>query len=219
MNKALVILAHPDDESYGPAGTLHQLSMSMPVFALVLCSGNRPGAEHVAQARQLTCTKNLMDIGVGAIEICANNDTQLEYDVAVNSIQCAVDKIQPTIVLTHDGSDLHKDHRIIHAATLVACRPTPTCSVASLYTFEIPGSTDWGFGQYGTFQPSVYVDISDYIDVKYQLLQRYTTEIREHPDCRSADSVKISAAARGKVMGMAYAEAFRLVYARGQTIW
>lgn len=218
MNTVLVILAHPDDEAYGPCGTIRKLSSQAQVHAMILCSGKRPGAEHVSDLRRRICEMNLTQLGVSTTTWCNYDDTKLEFTDALHAIENIVKQTQPTIVLTHDCSDLHRDHRIVHEATLVACRPTPLCSVESLYTFEVPGATDWAFGQFGQFTPNTYIDITQYIDMKCMMLSQYTTETYDYPDSRSVESVQVTAASRGKVMGMAYAEAFRLVYARGRTI-
>lgn len=217
MNTVLVILAHPDDEAYGPCGTIRKLSSQFQVHVMILCSGNRPGAEHVSEIRRTICKANLSQLGA-TVTWYNYDDTKLEFNDALRAIDDTVKHLRPSIVITHDGSDLHRDHRIVHEATLVACRPTPSCSVSSLYTFEVPGATDWAFGQFGRFVPNTYVDITQHIDTKCTMLSRYATETYDYPDCRSVESVRVSAANRGKIMGMAYAEAFRLVYARGQTI-
>lgn len=219
MKTALVVLAHPDDEAYGPAGTIHKLSQDMKVVVVVMCSGARPGSEHVQNQRQTICRANLKLLGVHDAELHNYSDTKLELPDATSIVESAVCKYSPSLVLTHDSADLHRDHRTVNEATLIACRPTPTRSVQSLYTFEIPGSSEWGFGQYGTFTPSVYVDVTQLMPMKQQLLQRYTSETYQYPDSRSVESMRIMSMSRGKTMGMEHAEAFRLVYARGRTIW
>ena len=48
----LFIFAHPDDEAYGPAGTIAKLSKHNNVSVVSLCQGNRPGNEKVSENRQ-----------------------------------------------------------------------------------------------------------------------------------------------------------------------
>lgn len=215
MPVALFVLAHPDDEVYGPGGTIRELSRRMTTAALVLCAGNRPGAEHVMQDRRETCVNNLQTLGVHHIELRQHNDTKLEYHKALTDIGLVVDQLRPTMVFVHDQCNLHVDHRTANSAAMVVCRPTPQCSVNTLYTFENPGSTEWTFGDYGVFNPTTFIDITEHIDTKCELLGRYASETYPYPDCRSVDGMRIMAANRGKTVGMQYAEAFRLMYARG----
>ena len=63
-----------------------------------------------------------------------------------------------------------------------------------------------------SFCPNVYVDITDYIDKKIEIMQLYDTEIMEEPLPRSLSSIKALARVRGSRAGVLYAEAFQLLY-------
>ena len=110
---------------------------------------------------------------------------------------------------------MNHDQRIVAEATLIACRPKPGCSVNELYFFEVPSSTDWTFNQIQpAFQPTTYVDVSDFIDAKKSALLRYSTETYEFPDARSVEAMTTLAKYRGFQVGFENAEAFRLVFSR-----
>ena len=57
-SKIFFLFAHPDDEAYGPAGTIAKLSKDNQVIVVSLCNGARPGYEHVADARSFAFIKS-----------------------------------------------------------------------------------------------------------------------------------------------------------------
>jgi len=61
------------------------------------------------------------------------------------------------------------------------------------------------------FSPNVYIDITDYIDIKKQVLEVYSEEMRQPPHSRSIDNALRLNALRGNSVGMDYAEAFELI--------
>jgi len=54
-------------------------------------------------------------------------------------------------------------------------------------------------------------DITDYIDIKKQVLEVYSEEMRQPPHSRSIDNALRLNALRGNSVGMDYAEAFELI--------
>ena len=218
MKTALFVIAHPDDEAYGPAGTIYKLSTTHRVVVVVMCNGRRPGAEHVANQRQQTFENNCYLLGCECV-MYSNDDLHLDKHVANEIFTSSVNTFAPDVVYTHSPADLHADHRIIAESSLVACRPTPDCSVRQLMFFEVPGATDWAFGQLNNqFAPTVYSDVSHLMHIKRQVLAGYSTEVRPHPDARSIEGMIDVANYRGRTIGVNYAEAFQLVYARDHKI-
>lgn len=63
----------------------------------------------------------------------------------------------------------------------------------------------------GSFVPNVYVDISDHIDRKLEILALYAGETAQPPFPRSIETVRCLAGFRGAVAGCLYAEAFMLL--------
>jgi len=210
--KILFIFAHPDDESYGPAGTIKKLSESNDVFVVSLCKGDRPGKEEVCESRRSAFIESCKILGASPI-ILENSDCSLEYRKTLSEIEGIVNSLKPNAVYTNNISDIHLDHRIVSETALVACRPKVGSSVKEFYMCEIPSSTDWSFSQIEPiFSPNKYVDISNYIDYKIKSLSLYETEIYDYPDSRSIKSVEILSMYRGKQIGCYHAESFKQVF-------
>lgn len=214
----MVIVAHPDDEAFGLAGTIARIAKSGErVIVVSLCKGNRPGAEYVESSRVRSFQASCEHLGA-EWKLFSNSDVGLDEREAAAIIENMVKTYCPTTVYTHNINDLHRDHVIVANATIVACRPTPTSTVDKLLMFEIPGTSEWLFGSTGTtFVPSVYVDVGDYMEIKQHVLSLYNTELRSFPDARSIESVCVLARHRGKQVGVDYAEAFQLVFSRDRT--
>ena len=211
----LVVVAHPDDEAYGPYGTIAKaVQDGHKVTVCCLCNGERPGFEKVSADRVFALKANCEQLGV-EWKIWDNPDLSLELNATAQLLTQLVDLHKPKVVYTHNISDMNHDHRIVAEATMIACRPKPESTVDELYFYEVPSSTDWTFSQVQpAFQPTSYVDISEFIQAKQTALARYTTETYDFPDARSIEAMTTLAKYRGFQVGFEYAEAFRLVFSR-----
>jgi LmbE family N-acetylglucosaminyl deacetylase len=214
--KILFLLAHPDDEAFGPAGTVKKLANDNEVILASLCNGRRPGAD----VERLRCDgfKQSADILGATSQIWNNDDCSLEFRDVSKQVDTIIQHHQPDVVYTHSKNDIHRDHRMIAESCLVACRPKVNSSVNALYFSEVVPSTAWGMNEFGTFTPNVYSDITNVIDIKQKVLEIYSTEIYEYPDARSIQNVLNVASVRGSQVGVQYAEAFQLVFSRDHKI-
>ena len=211
----LFVVAHPDDEAYGPYGAIARaVQDGHNVTVCCLCNGERPGFEKVSADRVFALKANCEQLGV-EWKIWDNPDLSLQLNDTAHLLTQLVNMHKPTVVYTHNISDMNHDHRIVAEATMIACRPKPESTVDELYFYEVPSSTDWTFSQVQpAFQPTSYVDISEFIQAKQSALARYTTETYNFPDARSIEAMTTLAKYRGFQVGFEYAEAFRLVFSR-----
>jgi LmbE family N-acetylglucosaminyl deacetylase len=120
--------------------------------------------------------------------------------------------IRPEVVYSPFRSDNNQDHRAVAKALQVVLRPAAAGFVHRWLMYETPSCTDQtpSPGIFG-FQPNVYRDISDYLNIKLKALACYETEVRHHPHPRSSESIRALAIKRGMEAGLSYAEAFMLV--------
>lgn len=180
--KILAIGAHPDDIELGCGGTL---------------------AKHKRAGDTIIC--RVFSAGRD-MEFDQRFDTIPFLDI-VQYIEGIVKEVEPDIIYTHFEGDLNLDHQIIARAVKTACRPLPQSTVREIYSFEIPSSTEWGYG----FNPNVFVDISDTFEEKLKALKPYKDEMRDYPHPRSVTAMGILAMYRGASCGVELAEAFCLI--------
>jgi len=218
MNKQiLVVAAHSDDEVLGCAGTIvRHINAGDKVHLLFMTDGvgSRLGVNISVNSRILAAENSAKILGVTSVENLDFPDNRMD-EVAlldiVQSLEGVIYKIKPDVVYTHHIGDLNIDHQITHKALITACRPQSGFCVKEIYTFEIPSSTEWNTPGVEPFSPNVYIDITDYIDIKKQALEVYSKEMRQPPHSRSIDNTIRLNALRGNSVGVDYAEAFMLI--------
>jgi len=217
MNKTiLVIAAHSDDEALGCSGAIaRHVAEGDNVHLLFMTDGvsSRPGRRD--DEKRLTAAQDVARI------LEASSFTNLNFpdnkmdsipllDI-VKEIENTIIQIQPEVIFTHHIGDLNIDHQMTHKAVITSCRPQPGFCVKEIYAFEILSSTEWNTPGVEVFSPNVFIDITDYIDIKKQVLEIYSGEIRQPPHSRSIDNALRLNALRGNSVGMDYAEAFELI--------
>ena len=120
-------------------------------------------------------------------------------------------RFKPTILLTHNPSEVNIDHRATYEAVEVACRPTRPFVPKQIYTFEIVCSGNWTFET--SFKPNVVVDVSAFWEKKLAAWHCYSGEVRPFPFPRSDTGLETLARYRGMQAALDKAEAFRLMRA------
>ena len=219
MNKKiLVIAAHPDDEILGAGATLINLvKAGNNVSCLILGQG--------AMARDAAKTKNIDSLKKDALEsgkiigfdqiyfsdLPDNQFDKLPLLEIVKEVEKYFEIVGPDIIYTHYENDLNVDHQLTAQAVMTAARPCNPDAPSEIYAFETLSSTEWQSKVSNIFNPSIYINIEDSIDLKIKAMKAYTSEIREYPHSRSIEGIKILAQYRGLEAGLKYAEAFILV--------
>ena len=168
----------------------------------------------------LTQAKKLQSDAKKAVKILGVNDVEFEnfpdneMDLVSNlevtkKIESVLDRFKPELVFTHSPYDINIDHRMVYNSTLTATRPTQKTKVKTVYSFEVPSSTEWFFPS--QFSPNTFVDIEKELSFKLKSLKAYKNEIRNYPHPRSIEALESIAKKWGTVSGFKAAEAFYLV--------
>lgn len=80
--------------------------------------------------------------------------------------------------------------------------------------YETLSETDASIGHRDSFDPNVFVDISDWLEEKIRVLKCYESELGEFPFPRSEEAVRALSKVRGAASGFMAAEAFMLLKER-----
>jgi len=224
MNRVLVVAAHPDDEVLGCGATIRKLVESgAEVRILILGEGSscRYSTDQIRSNEVREAILQRRAFADQAIEVlgvtdawfvefpCGRFDTVPVIEIG-KTIEFHIADFLPDTVITHHGQDTNSDHRITFNAVNTATRPVPGNCVRTVLAFETPSSTEWRFVD--TFQPSLFVDVSNQIGSKISAFNCYfETEGRAFPFPRSPEGLTTLARLRGMQVGVEAAEAFVIV--------
>lgn len=207
----MAIVAHPDDETFGPGATLAKHCAAGDAVSVVVFADGLASRGGVTQAnialRHGMCRRACKILGTEDVWLHQYADNMMDnlplLDV-VKHVEIHLKRFSPTVVYTHWRGDLNVDHRVLHDAVNVACRSYPEQTVRKLLYFEVPCSTVWG----KSFEPNYFVDVTDTLETKLDAFAEYTTELRDWPHARSMDAVRTLGRHRGASVGVSAAEAF-----------
>ena len=217
MNTILVVVAHPDDEVLGCGGVIAKhVNKGDQVHVVFMSNGvsSRDSSFKEIQEREWSAKNAANILSVSSIQQFDFPDNKMDAVALLDVVQLierVVDKLQPEIIYTHHIGDLNIDHQITHKAVMTVCRPQPGFCVKEIYAFEVLSSTEWQTPGLNTFCPNIFINVTDYINLKKQALGVYSKEMYTPPHSRSIDNALRLNALRGNSAGVDYAEAFILI--------
>jgi LmbE family N-acetylglucosaminyl deacetylase len=192
----LPIGAHPDDIEYGCAGTLIKYAeRGHHIYLMVLTSGQEGGSSEIRKQEQENAAELM---SVQKIFWGGYHDTQLPLNKElIEKIEEVLGEVNPDLILVNYGDDTHQDHRILTQATMSATR-----YVRNVLFFEVPTTQN--------FNPQVYVDISDTLERKSQVLNAHASQVMKTniEDMYIIELAQANATFRGIQGRVKFAEAF-----------
>lgn len=219
----LVVAAHPDDEVLGCGGTIAKLSSEgHEIHAAILGEGitsryKYQQSAYMGLVEELRgCSRRVAEL-LGISELYFYDLPDNRFDTIplldiVKIIEQLIERLQPEVLYAHHGGDLNIDHVVVNRAAITATRTVAFHPVKEVYTFEVPSSTEWAFGQFAPeFKPNVFVDISDQLNKKIEAIELYSGEMRSFPHPRSQEALRAISMRHGSNVGFEAAEVFQLV--------
>jgi len=197
-DRVMVIVAHPDDADFGPAGTVARWVREGSVAQLVCCTSGDAGADdartdplELARTREAEQRAAARHVGYAEVTFLHQPDGALANDLAlreqlVRLIRTfrpdAVMSPDPTVVITRDGHVQHTDHRAAAMAALDAVYPAARNALAfpHLVTHEglEPHAVRWMY-LFWTERPDAWVDVSGTLDVRLAALHEHVSQLRD----------------------------------------
>jgi N-acetylglucosamine malate deacetylase 1 len=218
MNRiVLIVAAHSDDEALGCSGAIAKhVSEGDSVHLLFMTDGvsSRVGGSGDTMDRLAMAQIASKVLGVSTLTNLNFPDNQMDSIPLLNivvEVESKIKELRPEIIYTHHAGDLNVDHQVTYKAVVTACRPQPNSFVKEMYAFEVLSSTEWQTVGSLSFLPNVYIDITEFIDIKERVLNIYSVEMHCPPHSRSVDNILRLNALRGNSVGVEYAEAFKLI--------
>jgi len=219
----LFISVHPDDETLGCGGTIlkHKANGdTINWLNITDMDNNHPfgfSPEIVEKVQKI--------IGKVVNSYEFNNFINLKFyeriidtislSELISKISEAINKIQPDTLYIPNRSDVHSDHRLSFQAIYSCTKNFRYPFIKRVFMYETLSETEFAPAlAENAFIPNTFVDITDYIDTKIEIMKLYETEIMPDPLPRSAHAIKGLAAFRGSRIGVQYAEAFMCIFQR-----
>lgn len=213
----LAIGCHPDDIEIGCSGTLAKcVKRGDKVTVCHVANGNMgheiipPDELREMRAKEAQNAGKLAGIDVVTIDIgdlLPNGSDISQRDKVMELIR----EVQPDFIITHSPTDYMPDHvavsKLVFDASFAASVPQygtgkKAAVVPIFYMDNLAGMN---------FNPTEYVDITDEIDLKIEMLECHVSQLkwmRDHDNIDFAEFVRTCSRFRGIQCGVGYAEAF-----------
>ena len=218
MKKIIVISAHPDDETLGAGGTLlRHARQGDEIYWLIITNiftSNGFSESKVAERQE--------EIKLVAEKFGFKKTFNLNYPTMslsgselvtmIPQISSVFSEVEPEIIYTLNRSDAHSDHRVIFDATMACTKSFRYPYIKRVLMYECISETEFAPAlTEKVFIPNYFVDVSDYLDEKLEIMKVFASELQPHPFPRSLENIKALAHFRGASVGVNYAEAFQLL--------
>ena len=218
MKNVLVVAPHPDDETLGCGGTLlkHKASGDKIHWLIVTGIDEEAGysAERISTRSQEIKTVSTM-YGFDSVVNLNLPTTKLDIlpmQQLVEMIGDAILKIGPEILYVPFPGDIHTDHKVVFQAVAACSKWFRFESIKRILAYETLSETDFATSpDINAFTPNVFIDISEFLQEKLQIMQIYKSEMGLFPFPRSEKSIIALAQIRGAAAGCEAAEAFMLL--------
>ena len=220
-----MIAPHPDDETFGCAGTMARLKAEgSEVFVIAVSAGDvhhynvKKYSFVTGKVRHEEFEAAMKTIGVDDYELVYNDsEVHLKLDAMplkelINLFEkdarLSIDRLKPTMIIL-PAISYNQDHEAVFRAGFTACRPhlpdvKPFQKI--VLSCEYP-ALSWSLER-EKFHPNLYVDITDFIQVKLKALSCYKSQVRNKIHHCSLENVEWIARVRGREVSVEAAEAF-----------
>ena len=218
MAKVLVVAPHPDDETLGCGGVLlkHKENGDQVDWVIFTAMKKESGfSEEQILTRKKQVNRviekynfdKVYDLGFPAAEL-----DHFTFKELVSSFSLVANESKPATIYVPNPSDVHTDHGIVFKVVESCCKSFRYPYIKKVRIYETLSETGFDLNPNPLgFKPNLWVDVSEYMETKIDIMKTYASEMGEHPFPRSEESIRSLALLRGAQSGCQYAEAFMSV--------
>jgi N-acetylglucosamine malate deacetylase 1 len=215
MKKVLFIAPHPDDESFGCGGTIFKhIAAGDQVYWLIVTTGyTRDGFTNESLEKMSHQVSNVSQI-YGFTEYCRLEFPTTLLDATpmrdlVSSINTFINRVMPDTIYVNYKYDVHTDHQRVFDAVWSCSKSFRNPFVKDVLAYETLSETEFTNMVDGSgFRPTVFHDITPFMEDKNRALLGYSSELDAHPFPRSWENVEALAKLRGATINVRFAESF-----------
>lgn len=191
--KTLVaIFAHPDDEAFGPAGTIAKLAKTHDVYLICATRGEAGmgPTEKLAQVRSKELRTSAKILGVKKVYFLGFTDGSLSnnlYHKIASKVEKIFKDLEPETIITHEpkGISGHIDHITISMVTTYVFKKLPFVKTLMYYCIDKKAASH--MDKYFIYFPPGYergqvdkiVNISTVWDTKIKAMLAHTSQEKD----------------------------------------
>ncbi|MGE4499364.1 PIG-L deacetylase family protein [Hydrogenovibrio thermophilus] len=218
MANVVVFAPHPDDETLGCGATLlkHLAKGDQVSWVIVTRMTEQMGFDAERQAKRQAEIEQVAE-AYGFHHVFELGFPVAELDrVAMKDLVGACSEViqqtQANVLYLPYRGDAHSDHAYVYDAVSACTKNFRYPSVRSVRVYETLSETGFGLNTQDTgFHPNLWVDVTDFLSRKIELMAYFESEMANHPFPRSEASLRALAVLRGAQIQTEAAEAFMSV--------
>jgi N-acetylglucosamine malate deacetylase 2 len=194
MKPVVAIFAHPDDEAFGPSGTLAQFAQERDVYLICITDGaagfnSSQKTQSLEKIREAELLHSAKILGIKQVFFLKFGDGTLSnnlYHEIVEKLEQLIRPLSPEILLTYElrGVSGHLDHIAVSFITTYLFKKLADCR--QLWQYAITKQRRKAFTNYYIYFPEGYdreefdkiVDVSSVWEQKLQAM--YAHESQKH---------------------------------------
>lgn len=206
MKKILVIAPHADDEVLGLGGYLLQESRKGNSIFIIYGAIGGEDSRQDSSTRELELMSVVESLKATYRVLFYGKDAELDTVPSrsiISAIDNVVDEYRPDEVFINCTSH-HQDHKKLYECAMASMRQREGYVPKMVALYEYPCLEPGEIIDGGRW----YHGISDVIDAKCDLMEKYESQIRKAPSPINEEGIRSLAAIRGRECGEDYAELF-----------
>ena len=218
MSTVLVVAPHPDDETLGCGGTLlRHLAEGDQVHWLIMSTITTDAGFSLkkVESREKEIQQVANQYGFASFHQADFISTQLDTYPMSSLIDVAsgyISEIKPDLLYLPYRQDVHSDHAAVFDAVSSCTKSFRYPHIKSVKVYETLSETEFSLGTGDAqFKPNCWIDISDYVDRKIEIMTSFDGEMAPHPFPRSEYNIRALATLRGATAGFNAAESFMIL--------
>lgn len=216
MNRIMVVSPHPDDETLGAGGSLLKYkNQGKDIFWLNITNMS----ENYGYAQERVSKRNdeirLVNERYGFrdflnLELEPAGLEKYSFSDIYPQVADFLLQVKPDTLILPNPSDAHTDHEAVFRWLSPFTKSFRYPFIQKVLVMEILSETEFSMED-TAFKPNYFVDISDFMDEKVEMMKLYETEIGSGNFPRSERNIRALGTLRGSMSDSFYAEGFRLV--------
>jgi bacillithiol biosynthesis deacetylase BshB2 len=200
----LAVFPHPDDETFGKAGTIALYTKAGVPVTLICATLGQMGRnmgkptfatrESLPEIREKELRNACAILGIQDLRLLGLRDKTLEFEdpeFLADKIYEVIQDVNPSVIMTYyPGHGVHPDHDALSAATVLAVKRLPKDKRPVLHCSPITDNVRKVFGP-----PDVVFDVTPVLDIKMAaikahrsqseaMMSRWEKEMADNPEAK-----------------------------------